>query len=44
LLVEASGLAEMERVGDKQKRAMVRLKGAGGDLEWVERSRIGRAS
>ena len=41
---EASGLAEMERVGDKQKRAMVRLKGAGGDLEWVERSRIGRAS
>jgi len=37
LLVEASGLAEMERVGD-------RLKGTGGDLGWVERSRTGRAS
>ena len=39
-LVAASGIAEMERVGDKQKRAMVRLKGgAGGDLGWLERGK-----
>ena len=29
-LVEASAIAEMERVGDKQKRAVVRLKGGDG--------------
>ena len=39
-LVEASGLAEMERVGDKQKRAMVRLKdGTAGDLGWLARGK-----
>ena len=41
-LVEASGIADMERGGDKQKRAMVRLKGAGRDLGWVERSKTHR--
>jgi uncharacterized LabA/DUF88 family protein len=42
-LVDASGLADMERVGDKQKRAMVRLKGsAGGDLGWLTRGKSGR--
>jgi len=42
-LVEASGITEMERVGDKQKRAMVRLTGSsGGELGWVERSRTRR--
>jgi uncharacterized LabA/DUF88 family protein len=42
-LVEATGIADMERVGDKQKRAMVRLKeGTGGDLGWVERSKTHR--
>jgi uncharacterized LabA/DUF88 family protein len=39
-LVEASGLAEMERVGDKQKRAMVRLKGGtAGELGWLARGK-----
>ena len=42
-LVEASGIADMERVGDKQKRAMVRLKGGGGtDLGWLERGKTHR--
>ena len=42
-LVAATGIAEMERVGDKQKRAMVRLKGgAGGDLGWLQRGKSGR--
>jgi uncharacterized LabA/DUF88 family protein len=40
-LVAASGLADMERIGDKQKRAMVRLKksGTAGELGWLERAR-----
>jgi uncharacterized LabA/DUF88 family protein len=42
-LVEASGIAEMERVGDKQKRAMVRLKGGTvGELGWLARGKTGR--
>ena len=42
-LVEASGLAEMERVGDKQKRAMVRLKdGTVGELGWLARGKTQR--
>ena len=42
-LVEASGLAEMERVGDKQKRAMVRLKeGTAGELGWLARGKTQR--
>jgi len=42
-LVEASGLAEMERVGDKQKRAMVRLKdGIVGELGWLARGKTQR--
>ncbi len=42
-LVEASGIAEMERVGDKQKRAMVRLKGGtAGELGWLARGKPGR--
>ena len=42
-LVDASGLAEIERVGDKQKRAMVRLKtGGGGDLGWLARGKTSR--
>jgi uncharacterized LabA/DUF88 family protein len=42
-LVAASGIAEMERGGDKQKRAMVRLKGGtGGDLGWLERGKKAR--
>ena len=41
-LVEASGLADMERVGDKQKRAMVRLKGGtAGELGWLARGKTG---
>jgi hypothetical protein len=34
----------MERVGDKQKRAMVRLKGGGaaGELGWLTRGKSGR--
>jgi uncharacterized LabA/DUF88 family protein len=40
-LVAASGLGDMERVGDKQKRAMVRLKksGTAGELGWLERAK-----
>ena len=39
-LVAATGIAEMERVGDKQRRPMVRLKGgAGGDLGWLQRGK-----
>ena len=43
-LVAASGLADMERVGDKQKRAMVRLKksGTAGELGWLTRGKSGR--
>ena len=42
-LVEASGIADMERVGDKQKRAMVRLKGSGGgELGWLTRGKSGQ--
>jgi uncharacterized LabA/DUF88 family protein len=42
-LVEASGLADMERVGDKQKRAMVRLKGGtAGELGWLARGKTAR--
>jgi uncharacterized LabA/DUF88 family protein len=43
-LVAASGLGDMERVGDKQKRAMVRLKGGGaaGELGWLTRGKSGR--
>jgi len=42
-LVAASGLADMERVGDKQKRAMVRLKGSGGgELGWLTRGKSGQ--
>ncbi|HLH92840.1 MAG TPA: NYN domain-containing protein [Xanthobacteraceae bacterium] len=41
-LVAATGIADMERVGDKQKRPMVRLKGrAGGDLGWLQRGKGG---
>ena len=39
-LVEASGLAEMERGGDNQRRAMVRLKGGGdGGMGWLARGK-----
>ena len=42
-LVEASGLAEMERGGDNQRRAMVRLKGGtAGELGWLARGKRGR--
>jgi uncharacterized LabA/DUF88 family protein len=43
-LVAASGLGDMERVGDKQKRAMVRLKksGTAGELGWLTRGKSGR--
>ena len=42
-LVEASGIADMERGGDKQKRAMVRLKEAtAGGLGWLNRGRTQR--
>jgi uncharacterized LabA/DUF88 family protein len=43
-LVAASGLGDMERVGDKQKRAMVRLKksGTAGELGWLTRGKGGR--
>jgi uncharacterized LabA/DUF88 family protein len=39
-LVAASGLAEMERSGEKGKRAMVRLKdGTAGELGWLARGK-----
>ncbi len=39
-LVAASGLAEMERGGDKGKRAMVRLKGGpAGERGWLARGK-----
>ena len=42
-LVAATGIADMERTGDKQKRAMVRLRGGtASELKWLERGKSER--